>query len=120
MVLTHLGLILVGLLLGISGGGGSIFLVPLLVYGWGMSAPIAIQESLLVIGLNALFGGLGYLKKGLICTKSIFYFGLPALVVVVLTRYFLVPNLPLIFLEGSFWAIEKDQFLMLLFSFLML
>ncbi|MGY4543911.1 putative membrane protein YfcA [Arthrobacter sp. UYNi723] len=48
-----LGLI-VGVVLGIVGGGGSIIAVPALVYGVGMSPAQAIPTSLLVVGISSL------------------------------------------------------------------
>ncbi len=47
---------LVGLSLGLTGGGGSIFAVPLLVYGLGLEFREAVAISLLVVGSIAAFG----------------------------------------------------------------
>lgn len=46
----------VGLSLGLTGGGGSIFAVPLLIYGMAVDARVAIGLSLAVVGLTAGFG----------------------------------------------------------------
>lgn len=48
--------LLVGLLLGLVGGGGSILAVPVLVYVLGQSPQAATSESLLIVGLTALVG----------------------------------------------------------------
>jgi uncharacterized membrane protein YfcA len=48
---------LVGLSLGLTGGGGSIFAVPLLVYGLGLEFRQAVAVSLAVVGATALYGG---------------------------------------------------------------
>lgn len=48
--------ILVGLSLGLTGGGGSIFAVPLLIYGLGLPLRDAVTVSLAVVGATALFG----------------------------------------------------------------
>lgn len=45
-----------GLSLGLTGGGGSILAVPLLVYGLGLELRAAVAVSLAVVGLTALFG----------------------------------------------------------------
>lgn len=47
---------LVGLSLGLTGGGGSIFAVPLLIYGLGLPLRDAVTVSLVVVGATALFG----------------------------------------------------------------
>lgn len=46
----------VGLSLGLTGGGGSIFAVPLLVYGLHVGLRRAVAISLAVVGLTALYG----------------------------------------------------------------
>jgi uncharacterized membrane protein YfcA len=47
---------LVGLSLGLTGGGGSLFAVPLLVYGLGLDFRKAVALSLVVVGSTALYG----------------------------------------------------------------
>lgn len=58
MLVTVLYGMVVGLSLGLTGGGGSIFAVPLLVYGLHLSFRESVSVSLLVVGLTALFGAL--------------------------------------------------------------
>lgn len=59
-----LGLV-VGVVLGVVGGGGSIIAVPALVYGMGMSPAQAIPTSLLVVGLSSLAALLPRVRDGL-------------------------------------------------------
>lgn len=47
---------LVGLSLGLTGGGGSILAVPLLLYGLGLPFRDAVMISLAVVGLTAVYG----------------------------------------------------------------
>lgn len=54
---------IVGVSLGLTGGGGSIFAVPLLVYGLGLDLRKAVAMSLAVVGLTALFGALIQARK---------------------------------------------------------
>lgn len=56
----------VGLSLGLTGGGGSIFAVPLLVYGLGVDPREAIGVSLVTVGATALVGFLQRLRAGLV------------------------------------------------------
>ncbi len=49
---------LVGLSLGLTGGGGSIFAVPLLVYGLNLEFREAVALSLAIVGSTALYGAL--------------------------------------------------------------
>lgn len=55
---------IVGFSLGLTGGGGSIFAVPLLVYGLAVRPREAIGVSLAAVGATALVGGLRRLARG--------------------------------------------------------
>ncbi|HVC82308.1 MAG TPA: sulfite exporter TauE/SafE family protein [Chloroflexota bacterium] len=56
IALALAGGVLVGLLLGLVGGGGSILTVPILVYALGESAHLATGTALAIVGANALIG----------------------------------------------------------------
>jgi hypothetical protein len=58
--------LIVGLALGLTGGGGSIFAIPLLVYGLGLSPQEAITISLATVTLVALTGALSAAKNRMI------------------------------------------------------
>ncbi|CAN7541112.1 sulfite exporter TauE/SafE family protein [Arthrobacter sp. LjRoot78] len=57
--------LLVGIVLGVVGGGGSIIAVPALVYGVGLSPAEAIPTSLLVVGLSSLAALLPRFREGI-------------------------------------------------------
>lgn len=58
---------LVGLVLGLVGGGGSIIAVPLLLYVVGVASPhLAIGTSAIAVSLSALFNLADYARKGLV------------------------------------------------------
>ena len=61
MILAVLFGSLVGLALGLTGGGGSILAVPLLVYGLNFEFRQAVALSLTIVGLTALYGA--YLQR---------------------------------------------------------
>ena len=56
--------LIVGFALGLTGGGGSIFAVPLLVYGLGTPVHEAVVTSLAAVGMTSLGGGLARLRGG--------------------------------------------------------
>ncbi len=56
--------LIVGLSLGLTGGGGSIFAVPLLVYGLDLDFRRAVAMSLAVVGLTALYGAILQARRG--------------------------------------------------------
>lgn len=57
--------LLIGGLLGVIGGGGSILAVPALVYGMGMPLAAAIPSSLLVVGASSAAGVFPRISKGI-------------------------------------------------------
>ncbi len=56
--------LLIGFCLGLTGGGGSIFAVPLLVYGLGTDPRVAVGISLAAVGATALLGMVHRLRSG--------------------------------------------------------
>jgi hypothetical protein len=68
--------LVVGLLLGLLGGGGSILLVPVLVYLVGLETKVAIATTLVVVGLTSLVAVMGHARAGRVCWKNGWAFGL--------------------------------------------
>ena len=60
-----LGMI-VGVALGLTGGGGSIFAVPLLIHGLGLAPREAIDVSLVAVASTAAFGAIGALRAHMV------------------------------------------------------
>jgi hypothetical protein len=56
---------IVGLSLGLTGGGGSIFAVPLLVYGLGLDFRSSVALSLAVVGLTSAYGATLQARRGM-------------------------------------------------------
>ena len=73
--------LVIGLLLGLLGGGGSILAVPALVYGVGQPVNQAIPTSLIVVGISALAGAAPRLRARVIQWRLVLVFaatGAPA------------------------------------------
>ena len=68
--------LVIGLILGLIGGGGSILGVPVLVYVMGYSTDEATSYSLFIIGITSLIGVIAYLKKGNISVEAILQFAI--------------------------------------------
>ncbi len=118
--LGYIGALCIGLILGLTGGGGSILTVPILVYIMGIDAVAATGYSLFVVGTTSLFGTFKNLNKGTVAIKTALLFAIPSLIGVFLTRRFFVPLLPkIIYADGDF-VLTKDKLLMLIFASLML
>lgn len=79
MVSLLFGLV-VGFSLGLTGGGGSIFAVPLLVYGLAMPAHEAVGVSLVAVGATALAGAIIRLRRHEVELKTAFLFGIAGMI----------------------------------------
>jgi uncharacterized membrane protein YfcA len=67
---------LIGLLLGLVGGGGSILTVPILVYVIGLDVQAATATSLAIVGASALAGALPHARAGRVNLRVALFFGL--------------------------------------------
>lgn len=111
---------IMGMVLGLIGGGGSILTVPILVYFFGMSAQAATGSSLFIVGSVAAVGAFAsYLKKEIQFKKSL-AFVLPSLAGVFCARSYFLPALPDPVFQMSTFELSKDVLLMALFAVLML
>jgi uncharacterized protein len=72
--------LLIGLLLGLLGGGGSILTLPMLVYLAYVEPKVAIATSLLVVGTTSLVAMIGHARKGCVCWKTGLSFGLAGMI----------------------------------------
>lgn len=76
MTLLGAGLaLLVGFVLGLLGGGGSVLTVPVLLYVLHVPVKPAIAMSLCVVGLVAFIGFLSHLRQRTVATKVALIFG---------------------------------------------
>ncbi len=116
----YFGALLMGLSLGLIGGGGSILTVPILVYLFSIDSVVATSYSLFIVGATSLFGSVGHIRQGNIHWPSTFYFGLPSLVSVYITRHLLVPLIPENLIHTDHFTLTKSLFLLLLFAVIML
>ncbi|QJD31433.1 sulfite exporter TauE/SafE family protein [Methylococcus geothermalis] len=66
----------IGVLLGLLGGGGSVLMVPMLVYVAGFAPKEAITTSLVVVGMTSLTALVGHVRHGRVCWKMGAVFGL--------------------------------------------
>ncbi|AZV46464.1 hypothetical protein C3L23_04030 [Nautilia sp. PV-1] len=78
-ILTVFSGLLSGLALGLTGGGGSILAVPLLVYLVGENIHLAIVTSLIAVGATSLISSITYMKDNLVRFKTAFLMAAPGL-----------------------------------------
>jgi uncharacterized membrane protein YfcA len=98
--------LLIGVLLGLLGGGGSILTVPVLVYLAGLSAKNAIITSLIVVCLTSLIAVANHARRGKVCWTTGLAFGLTGMIGA--------------FLGGRLATYVPDSLLLVLFAVIML
>ena len=119
-ILGYIGAFVVGLVLGLSGGGGSIITVPVMVYLIGLNPVTATAYSLFVVGSTSTIGAIQNFRKHLIDFKTGIIFAIPAFTVVYLTRRYLVPAIPKTVFTVNNFIVTKDIFIMAFFAIIMI
>ncbi len=111
---------LIGTMLGLVGGGGSILTVPVLVYLLGINPVIATAYSLFIVGITSLVGAMSYAKRKLLSLKTAVIFSIPSFISVFLVRKYVVPAIPEQVFFAENFIVSKNILLMLFFATLML
>jgi len=106
---------LMGVVLGLLGGGGSILTVPILVYFFNISATLATAYSLFVVGITSLIGAIQYRHQLNVMIGILF--AVPSTIGVILSRRYILQELPNeIYIFNS--LLTKDDLVMLVFAIL--
>ena len=117
-ILGLMGAFIMGAVLSLLGAGGSILTMPILVYLFAVPAVEATSYSLLLVGITALIGSIGYFRQGTVDLRTATFFGIPSIIGVLLARHYLLPAIPDQFDLGI--SITKDFIIMFAFSVLMI
>ncbi len=118
-ILGVIGALVIGVFLGITGGGGSILTVPILVYLLGVMPITATAYSLFIVGITALFGTFRNMMKRMIDFRVAFVFSIPAFIAVYLTRKLIIQSIPTIIFTVQDFVLTKDLAIMIFFAFIM-
>lgn len=119
-ILGYIGALLIGLILGLIGSGGSVLAVPIFIYLFLLDEKIATAYSLFVVGSTSLVGSVSYSIKKLINWNQVLLFGVPSVISVVLVRNFLMPSIPEIITSISGYDISRRALILVLFSILLI
>lgn len=118
-IIGYIGALLTGLILGILGGGGAIFSVPVLVYIFHVKATEATAYSMFIVAVAALIGAVQNIRKKMVDWSAVAWYGLPSLITVFITRKFIIHAIPEnLFTVGSY-TFTKHVGILLLLSFFM-
>jgi len=110
--------VLIGIFLGIFGGGGSLLAVPVFAYIFSLDEKVATAYSLFTVGISSIVGTIKQL--GNIEWKVTLIFGIPSIIAVWLTRFFIIPNLPEIIFDNESFIITRRMLIFGIFTFLLL
>lgn len=109
----------IGLLLSLLGGGGSILTVPVLVYIFQIDPALATAYSLLIVGTTSALASINYLRKGLASPKTALFFSFPSFIMVFATRKYFIPLIPIEIARFGDFILTKNTLIMLTFALLM-
>lgn len=112
-------MIVIGLLVGLFGGGGSILTVPVLVYLFAIPTTLSTTYSLALVSITSLIAAIPHILQKKLFFKKIIQFGVPSMLALYTIRAFVLPSIPTTFQLLGF-SIEKNVFMMVFFSILML
>ena len=115
----YIASLFIGISLGLIGGGGSILTLPVLVYLFAISPPIAISYSLLIVGLTSLVGSFNYYQKGLVHFKTVLLFGSSSITTVFIVRKFIISLVPDVLFKYRSFEVTHSLFIMVVFAILM-
>ena len=119
-LLGFFGALVIGVVLGLIGGGGSILSVPVLVYLLSEDPVTATAYSLFVVGTASLVGAVQNMQKNLVDFKTATVFAIPAFIAVYLTRRYAVPAIPESLFSISNFEVTKNIGIMLFFALIMI
>ena len=86
--------IVIGLLVGLFGGGGSILTVPVLVYLFAIPATLSTTYSLALVSITSLIAATPHVLQKKLSFKKIFQFGIPSMLALYTVRSYVLPAIP--------------------------
>jgi uncharacterized membrane protein YfcA len=119
-VLGYFAVAMMGVVLGVLGGGGSILTVPILVYFFKINPIVATTYSLLVVGVTAVVGVTSNLRYNTVNYSAAIGFSLPSFVGIYISRSLLLPMMPKEIWQAGGLVLTKEIVIMGLFSVLTL
>ena len=112
--------VLVGLVIGLAGGGGSILTVPIFVYVFHVPAVLATTYSLFIVGATSIVGSVNHVWNKRVDLRVTAAFALPSFVSVYLSRRFLVPALPDPLFQFETIILSKSKAILYFFAIVMI
>jgi len=118
-LIGYVASILIGVVLGLLGGGGSILSIPILVYLFGVDPVLASAYSLFIVGTTSLAGAIPKYRQQLVNLRMGILFGIPSIISTFLTRLLVVPAIPEVVLQSDGIEITRRMLILGVFAILM-
>ena len=119
-IIGYVGALIVGVVLGLMGGGGSIITIPILTYLFQLNPITTTAYSLFVVGTSSSIGTLSNWNKGLIDYRVALVFSIPSFLAVYAVRKYIMPLIPTEILTLNELVITKDMVIMVFFAVIMI
>lgn len=120
IALGYAGALLTGVVLGLLGGGGALFSIPVLVYLFHIPPAVATGYSFFSIGVTATFGVAQNVRRQLINYPVAGCYGVPSVLTIFVVRKYVIHQLPDVMLQFGSISIRKDFLILTLLSLVML
>lgn len=111
--------VVIGIVLGLLGGGGSILSIPILVYLFGVEPVHAQAYSLFIVGVTSLVGAVPKYRENLVNIRTGILFGIPSIAAIFATRHWIVPAIPQVIFQVDGFDLTKRELLLGVFALLM-
>lgn len=118
-ILGYFFAIIIGIVMGIIGGGGSILCVPVMAYLFKIDAITATALSLFVVGITSSVGSVEFMKQKAVNFRTALLFGFPSILGIIFSRRIIVPNLPENIINQWGILLTKEMFILIIFGLLM-
>ena len=112
----YVALIAAGILLGITGSGGSVLSLPVLVYLFSLDVVIASASSLFIVGATSIVGTVLKQRKRLVDVRTGLIFAIPSIAAAFSTRKWLMPSIPDVVLYTENFTLTKRALLLGIFA----
>ncbi|MFM8455196.1 MAG: sulfite exporter TauE/SafE family protein [Ignavibacteria bacterium] len=119
LVISIVASSIIGIAIGLLGAGGSILVMPVLVYVLGISPLIATTYSLGIVGISSAIAAIRNAREQQTNWKVLFTFAIPAIISIMIMRAYIMPALPKV-LELGMLHISIESLSMIILSLLML
>lgn len=119
-ILGFAAAVVVGFILGLLGGGGSILSIPILVYLFDIEPVRASAYSLFLVGVTSLIGTIPKYREHKVNLRTGLLFGIPSIAAIFVTRKWVVPLIPDTIVSFGDLVLTKRLFLLGLFAVLMI